>query len=133
MRSLVLFALVLTSQASAGDDPIFATGAKLKTEAANGSGGEGPAWDPKLGVLTSGGGHIYRLDREGKSTIHRKGAGTNGLLFDAKGRLLACEPKLRRVTRTEADGTITVLTDKYEGKRYNQPNDMTVDSKGRVY
>jgi gluconolactonase len=47
--------------------------------------------------------------------------------------LLACEPRLRRVTRTEADGTITVLTDRYQGQRYNQPNDLTVDSRGRVY
>ena len=112
---------------------IFAPGAKLKVETENGAGGEGPAWHPKLGVLSSGAGHIYRLDREGKSTIHRKDAGTNGLLFDAKGRLLACEPVLRRVTRTELDGTITVLTDQFMGKRYNQPNDITVDSQGRIY
>jgi gluconolactonase len=84
-------------------------------------------------VLTSGNDHVYRLDRAGKSRIYRKGAGTNGLLFDAKGRLLACEPKLRRVTRTELDGSLTVLTDRYKGKRYNQPNDLTVDSKGRIY
>src|SRR6266513_1886502 len=134
-RSLLasLAAMALATHAFAGDDPIFAPGAKLKTDAANGSGGEGPAWDPKLGVLTSGNGHIYQLDRQGKSQIYRKGAGTNGLLFDAKGRLLACEPVLRRVTRTELDGTITVLSDRYQGKRYNQPNDITVDSKGRIY
>ncbi|MBM4070949.1 MAG: SMP-30/gluconolactonase/LRE family protein [Planctomycetes bacterium] len=114
-------------------EPIFEAGAKLKVEAGKGSGGEGPAWHPKLGVLSSGGGHIFRLDRNGKSAIHRKDAGTNGLLFDAKGRLLACEPVQRRVTRTELDGTITVLTDRYEDKRYNQPNDITVDSAGRIY
>jgi sugar lactone lactonase YvrE len=39
----------------------------------------------------------------------------------------------RRVTRTELDGTITVLTDRYDGKRYNQPNDVTVDADGRIY
>src|SRR5207253_4198772 len=112
---------------------IFAPGAKLKIEAEGGVGGEGPAWHPELGVLTSGNGNIHRLDRAGKSTIQRKGAGTNGLLFDAKGRLLACEPVQRRVTRTELDGTLTVLTERYDGKRYNQPNDITVDSKGRIY
>jgi gluconolactonase len=58
---------------------------------------------------------------------------TNGLLFDAHGRLLACEPKPRRVTRTESDGTITVLTDRYDGRRYNQPNDLTLDAQGRIY
>ena len=116
-----------------GADPIFEPGAKLKVEAGEGSGGEGPAWHPQLGVLSSGNGHIMRLSRDGKSVVHREGAGTNGLLFDAKGRLLACEPKLRRVTRTEADGSLSVLTDSYRGKKYNQPNDITVDSIGRIY
>ena len=73
-------------------DDVFDPKSKLKVEAADGAGGEGPAWHPKLGVLTSGNGHIYRLDRDGKSTVYRKDAGTNGLLFDHKGRLLACEP-----------------------------------------
>jgi gluconolactonase len=130
---VLLFASALFSQVHAGETQIFDPPAKLKVESAGGSGGEGPAWDPKLGVLTSGNGHIYQLDRQGKSRIYRKGAGTNGLLFDAKGRLLACEPALRRVTRTERDGAVTVLTDRYEGKRYNQPNDITVDSTGRIY
>jgi gluconolactonase len=118
---------------SVAEEPIFAAGAKLKVEADSPAGGEGPAWHPQLGVLSSGGGHIYRLDRQGKSQIHRKNAGTNGLLFDAEGRLLACEPEQRRITRTELGGAITVLTDRYQGKRYNQPNDITVDSRGRIY
>jgi gluconolactonase len=117
----------------AAEDPIFAKDAKLTVLAKAPAAGEGPAWHPKLGVLTSGGGHIYRLDNDGKSSIFRKDAGTNGLLWDAHGRLLACEPVLRRVTRTEADGKITVLTDRFDGKRYNQPNDLTVDAAGRIF
>jgi gluconolactonase len=136
MRRLTLVALgvlaVAVPAAPAAED-IFEPGSRLKVEAAGGAGGEGPAWHPKLGVLTSGNGHVYLLDRDGKSRIYRKDAGTNGLLFDRDGRLLACEPGQRRVTRTEADGTVTVLTDRYEGHRYNQPNDLTVDSRGRVY
>src|SRR5436305_14649990 len=116
-RYLAVFFLVAAGSLPAADDEaIFAPGAKLKVEAKAGSGGEGPAWDPKLGVLTSGGGHVWRLDRDGKSSIWRQKAGTNGLLFDHKGRLLACEPVLRRVTRTDSDGRVTVLTDRYEGK-----------------
>ena len=125
--------LFIASASPSVEDGIFEAGAKLKVEAGGGAGGEGPAWDPTLGVLSSGNGHIYQLDRAGKSRIYRKGAETNGLLFDSKGRLLACEPGQRRVTRTEADGKITVLTDRYQGKRYNQPNDIAVDSKGRIY
>ncbi|MDA1166314.1 MAG: SMP-30/gluconolactonase/LRE family protein, partial [Planctomycetota bacterium] len=95
--------------------------------------GEGPAWHPRLGLLFTGGGGINRRDRDGKLHTYRPEAGTNGLLFDRQGRLVACEPKLRRVTRTELDGTISVLTDGYNGKRYNQPNDLAIDSKGRIY
>jgi gluconolactonase len=130
LRFLIL--LVLPGVLIAAD-PVFEKNAKLKVEAEKGVAGEGPAWDATLGILTSGNGHINRLSREGKSTIHRKDAGTNGLLFDAKGQLLACEPVARRVTRTDAEGKLTVLTDSYDGKKYNTPNDITVDSKGRIY
>jgi gluconolactonase len=65
--------LLLTSSRVVAQEAIFPADAKLKVEAEGGAGGEGPAWDPKLGVLSSGNGHIYRLDRDGKSTIHRKG------------------------------------------------------------
>jgi gluconolactonase len=131
--ALCVWTLSLAAAMPQGEEAIFAPGAKLKTLAGDGVGGEGPAWHPKLGLLTSGNGHICQLDQGGKATIYRKGAGTNGLLFDAMGRLLACEPEQRRITRTELDGTITVLTDKFGGKRYNTPNDITVDSQGRIY
>ena len=136
MRCFLVVLCVLTvGQTGQAQEAIFAPDAKLKVESAGGSGGEGPAWHPRLGVLTSGNNHIYRLDRDGKSSIYRKDAATNGLLFDHKGRLLACEPNngLRRVTRTEADGKVTVLAERYHGKRFNQPNDITVDSRGRIY
>jgi gluconolactonase len=136
MRSLPCALLCLVAVLPSGRtaaEAIFAAGAKLKVEAGGGVGGEGPAWDPKLGVLTSGNGHVCRLDRDGKSSVYRKDAGTNGLLFDPKGRLLACEPARHRITRTDTNGKLTVLTDTYGGKRYNEPNDLTLDSKGRIY
>jgi len=119
--------------AVAADEPIFAPGAALKVEAGKGAAGEGPAWDPTLGILTSGNGNIHRLSRDGKSSIYREKAGTNGLLFDREGRLVACEPEQRRITRTDRDGKLTVLTERFGGKRYNQPNDLTIDTKGRIY
>jgi gluconolactonase len=135
MRVLVASAVValLPVFTPAADDPVFETDAKLKVEAGKGVGGEGPAWDPKLGVLSSGNGHVHRLDTAGKSSVHRKDAGTNGLLFDRDGSLLACEPGQRRVTRTSPDGKLTVLADTFGGKKFNTPNDVTVDAKGRVY
>ncbi len=136
MRCLLLAAgsvLLLAPPARPAEEAIFAPGAKLKVEAEGGAGGEGPAWHPRLGVLSSGNGHVYQLTRDGQSRVYRKGAGTNGLLFDPRGRLIACESDARRITRTDADGKITVLTDRYMGKRYNTPNDLTIDSKGRIY
>jgi gluconolactonase len=129
----VVCMLAATAWGAAAEEPIFEPGAKLKVEAGRGAGGEGPAWHPEVGVLTSGNGHVCRLDRDGKSHVWRKDAGTNGLLFDSRGRLVACESDARRITRTEADGKITVLTDRFQGKRYNSPNDLTIDSKGRIY
>lgn len=111
----------------------FPKDAKLEVIAADGTGGEGPAWDPEWGILSSGKGSINRHAPDGTASVLRANAGTNGLLFDREGRLLACEPKQRRVTRMLRDGTVEVLTDSYDGQPYNQPNDLTLDSKGRIY
>ena len=108
--------LIIPCQLSADDSP-FPPNVKPQMLLEKGA-GEGPAWHPQLGLLTSGGGHIYRYSLDGKSRIHRKGAGTNGLLFDHTGQLLACEAVARRVSRTKLDGTITILTNDYDGKRY---------------
>jgi gluconolactonase len=92
---------------------------------------EGPAWKDGSLYFTDGK-HINRMGPDGKTTVFRHNA-SNGLLFDREGRLVACESGLRRVTRTEKDGRITVLADRFEGKRFNTPNDLCMDSKGRIY
>jgi len=58
---------------------------------------------------------------------------SNGLARDRQGRLLACEHLTRRVTRTEYDGSITVLADRFEGKRLNSPNDIVCRSDGSIW
>jgi len=93
--------------------------------------GEGPAWKDGSLYFTDGK-HINRMYPIGRTTVFRHNA-SNGLLFDREGRLIACESGLRRVTRTEKDGRITVLADRFEGKRFNTPNDLCMDSKGRIY
>ncbi|MFF9274595.1 SMP-30/gluconolactonase/LRE family protein [Streptomyces griseosporeus] len=57
----------------------------------------------------------------------------NGNTLDTEGRLVTCEQGNRRVTRTEHDGSVTVLADRYRGKRLNSPNDAAVKSDGAVY
>ncbi|MDI1313095.1 SMP-30/gluconolactonase/LRE family protein [Prosthecobacter sp.] len=105
-------------------------GAKPKDHGAIGA-TEGPAWKDGSLYFTDGK-HINRMAPDGKTTVFRHNA-SNGLLFDKEGRLIACESGLRRVTRTEKDGSITVLADRFEGKRFNSPNDLCMDSKGRIY
>jgi gluconolactonase len=133
MVSLAACLIPLALLPRAAGEAIFAPGAKLKVVAGNGVGGEGPAWHPRLGVLTCGNGHICQVDRRGKVHIYRKGAGTNGLLFDHQGRLVGCDSERRRIIRIGKDGKTTVLTARYQGKRYNTPNDLTMDSRGRIY
>ena len=66
--------------------------------------------------------------------VFRAPAGNiNGNTLDREGRLVSCEPGNRRVTRTEQDGTITVIADRFAGKRLNSPNDAVVRSDGSVW
>ena len=58
---------------------------------------------------------------------------SNGLTRDRQGRLVTCEHELRRVTRTEHDGPVTVLLDRFEGKPLNSPNDVVVKSDGSIW
>ncbi|HWA79205.1 MAG TPA: SMP-30/gluconolactonase/LRE family protein [Acetobacteraceae bacterium] len=78
---------------------------------------------------------IMKWEEEtGAVSIFRKPShNANGNTRDRQGRLITCEHDARRVTRTEYDGTITVLMDRFEGKRLNSPNDVVVKSDGSVW
>jgi len=78
---------------------------------------------------------IMRWDEEtGAVSVFRKPSNfANGHTRDRQGRLLSCEHGGRRVTRTEYDGAITVLVDRFEGKRLNSPNDLVVASDGAIW
>ncbi len=67
------------------------------------------------------------------SVIHQPAGYSNGNTFDYQGRQLSCEHGNRRVTRYEANGTITVLADKFEGKPLNAPNDVVVHPDGGIW
>ncbi len=103
---------------------------------------EGPAADAAGNLFFSdiAGNRILRMDPKGAVTTFRADSGrTNGNCFDAQGRLISCEggeqgPGRRRLVRTDLKtGEVTVLTDKYDGQRYNSPNDCCVDGKGRIW
>ena len=76
-----------------------------------------------------------RLKDEGPEvfTFRYPSGNANGNTQDRQGRILTCEHSNRRVTRTEEDGSITVIASSFEGKRLNSPNDIVVDCKGFIY
>ncbi|MFE5624534.1 SMP-30/gluconolactonase/LRE family protein [Streptomyces virginiae] len=70
----------------------------------------------------------------GAVSVFRSPAGhSNGNTLDREGRLISCEQGNRRVTRTEPDGSITVIADRFDGKRLNSPNDAVVRSDGSIW
>jgi len=78
---------------------------------------------------------ILRWDETtGSVGVFRQPAGyANGGTLDAAGRVVTCEHGNRRVTRTEHDGSVTVIADRYQGKRFNSPNDVVVRSDGSIW
>ena len=99
---------------------------------------EGPVWFGDVRSLIWSdvpGDCMYRWDEEtGSVTPFRKPSNNaNGNTRDRQGRLVTCEHFTRRVTRTEYDGTITVICDQFEGKRLNSPNDLVVKSDGSIW
>jgi gluconolactonase len=104
---------------------------------------EGPAVDRDGSVYFSDipNNRIMKLSAEGQLSVFRADSGrTNGNLFDQQGRLVSCEGSemgpggRRRIVRGDLKtGQITVLTERYQGARYNSPNDLAIDSRGRIY
>ena len=100
---------------------------------------EGPAYFPEGGYLLLSDIPNNRLmkfdEKTGKFSVHKTGVNyTNGNVCDRQGRLVSCEHSVtRRVVRTEKDGRITVLADRFEGKRLNAPNDIVVKSDDSIW
>jgi len=97
---------------------------------------EGPVWFGDAGALLFSdipNDRILRWTEDGLSTFRSPSNFANGHTRDLQGRLVGCEHGTRRVTRTELDGAITVLADRYDGRRLNSPNDVIVARDGAVW
>lgn len=98
---------------------------------------EGPVWFRDGDYLLWSDIPNHRMMRylpDGSVSVFRADSNfSNGNTRDRQGRLVSCEHGKRRVTRTEYDGTITVLADRFEGKPLNSPNDVVVHSSGSVW
>jgi len=130
-------------------DALVPKGAKLEKIANGFIWVEGPVWDKKERALVFSDiptNTVYRW-REGEGVkpflkpsgysgtvpFAGKEPGSNGLTFDASGRLVLCKHGDRQIARLEADGTLTVLADRYNGHRINSPNDLVFNSNGDLY
>ncbi len=141
-------------------DSILSADAQLERVATGFTFAEGPLWVPArvggAGAQAIREGYllfsdpnrntIYRCTRDGEVSIYRaasgyRGAdvadyrqpGSNGLALDARGRVSICEHGNRRVTRIEPNGVLTVLADRFDGKRLNSPNDLVYRSDGALF
>jgi len=99
---------------------------------------EGPAYFPALRSLVWSdipNERMLRFDEcTGQVGVFRSPSGySNGNTIDRQGRLITCEHGGRRVVRTEHDGSLTVLADRYQGQRLNSPNDVVVKSDGTIW
>jgi gluconolactonase len=99
---------------------------------------EGPAWFAAGRYLVWSdipANRMLRYDEtDGSVSVFRQPAGnSNGNTVDRQGRLVTCEHSGRRVSRTEFDGSITTLADRWQGKRLNSPNDVVVRSDGSIW
>ncbi len=138
--SLALCLVAVFAGTMRAQDAIIPPGAKLEKLWSEGEFTEGPAHGSDGCIYFSDiGNRIMKFDPQtGKTTEFRNPSGrANGLDFDPRGRLVACEGANtggnRRITVTEKSGKIRVLADKWQGKRFNSPNDLTIDTRGRIY
>jgi gluconolactonase len=130
-------------------DKLVPKGSKLEKIADGFIWVEGPLWDQKERALLFSdipANTVYRWKEgedskpflnpsgyTGTAPFTGKEPGSNGLAFDAKGRLVLCKHGDRQIARLEANGTFTVLADRYDGHRINSPNDLAIKSTGEIY
>jgi gluconolactonase len=121
-------------------DPVFATyvlhNAPVKRLATGFDWAEGPVWFGDQGCLLFSdipNNRILRWSEEGLTTFRQPANYSNGHTRDGQGRLISCEHGLRRVTRTEWDGTMTVIADSFDGRPLNSPNDVVVAKDGAIW
>jgi gluconolactonase len=135
MSPIVLVLALLSPPA----DPLVKPGATLEKLWGEGSFTEGGAWTGDALIFSDIGDRLMKFDpATRKVTTYRDPSGRgNGMVFDPEGRLVVAEGGNtgggRRVSITDRDGKVRTLADRFEGKRFNSPNDVAVDKSGRVY
>ncbi|MFO1439920.1 MAG: SMP-30/gluconolactonase/LRE family protein [Verrucomicrobiaceae bacterium] len=125
-------------------DALLAPDAKIEMLASGFNWSEGPVWKDGGIVFSDVPENTVFGWKEGEKAASvvlkpsgslngKDGQGSNGLAVDSQGRLVLCQHGERRVARLEKDGSFTALADRFEGKRFNSPNDLVIAKSGIVY
>jgi gluconolactonase len=124
------------SQQSPSEKTSFSLGSALAPVSGSYQFAEGPATDSNGNIYFSdiNAGRIYKWSPDGSVSVFLEGLNMpNGLMFDKSGNLIACEGGNGRLISIDAQGQITVLADQYNNIRFNEPNDLWIDSQGGIY
>ena len=124
-------------------DALIAPGAKIEVLASGFNWSEGPVWRDG-GIVFSDvpentvfgwkeGDTAAKVVLKPSGSLKGDGQGSNGLQVDAQGNLVLCQHGERRIARLEKDGSFTSLADKFEGKRFNSPNDLVIAKNGTIF
>ena len=136
---MVLGLLLAGAAAAKSEDKnesLIAPGESVKKLAGDMKFTEGPAWIPAKKTLVFSdipNSKLMQWSESGGLSVFRQSEQSNGNILDLQGRLISCQHAARNLVRTETDGTITVLADKYDGKKFNSPNDVAVRSDGTLW
>ena len=118
------------------DRQLVAKGAKVEKLAGGMKFTEGPVWLPsekKLVFSDIPNSKLMQWSEADGLSVYRDSEQANGNILDLQGRIISCQHKARNVIRIEADGSTTLLADRFDGKRFNSPNDVAIRSDGTLW
>jgi len=138
ITSLLFAFLAASAGITQGNDEksVIAPGAKVIKIAGGMKFTEGPVWLPneeKLVFSDIPNSKLMQWSEQKGLAVFRKSENANGNILDLNGNIISCQHGARNLIRIEADGSETVLADKYDGKRFNSPNDVAVRSDGTLW
>ncbi len=138
-RVVLQFLIVLFAACAvvADDDrQLVAKGSKVEKLAGGMKFTEGPVWLPsekKLVFSDIPNSKLMQWSEADGLSVYRDSEQANGNILDLQGRIISCQHKARNVIRIEADGSTTLLADRFDGKRFNSPNDVAIRSDGTLW
>lgn len=132
----ILFALGVGAAWAGDKESLVVPGEKVRKLADGMKFTEGPAWLPAKKVLVFSdipNSKLMQWSEKDGLSVFRTSEQANGNILDLEGRLVSCQHAARNLVRTEPDGSLKVLAEKFDGKRFNSPNDVAVRSDGSLW